>query len=124
MKHYYLYILAGHEIDTNTKFFRVAIGESAKELKLKAWLESYALEHGHLLALWTNSTAEFYAKCLDSLGYEFQPLLNYCADGMKRYLQTGEEDPATYHANLNRHRLLMQIDSKYYAEHTIHRFNK
>lgn len=46
MTHYYLYIAAGLSIDSNTRFYKVGIGESEAQTKKRAWLEAYAYEHG------------------------------------------------------------------------------
>lgn len=123
MTHYYLYIEAGHQIDENTRFYRVAIGESAQMLKRKAWLESYALEHGHFFVLWTLAAISFYDECRLSLEGRARSLEPRTAHGLIHQFKTGEDDPATYYANLNRHKMLMQIDPRYYSEHTIFRRN-
>lgn len=124
MTHYYLYIEAGHQIDDNTRFYRVAIGESAIMQQRKAWLESYALEHGHFFVRWTIDASRFLLQVRKSLQGKARYLEGTTAHSLMKHLKTGDEDPATYYANLNRHRMLMQIDPAYYAEHTIHRFEK
>lgn len=123
MTHYYLYIEAGHQIDENTRFYRVAIGESAQMLKRKAWLESYALEHGHFFVRWSLDASNFYNDCRLSLEGRARSLEPRTAQALIRQFKTGEEDPASYFANLNRHKMMMQIDPRYYSEHTIHRRN-
>lgn len=121
MVRFYLYIKAGRTIDRDTEFFKVAVGQSDPQLKLKAWLEAYAIEHGHLFSLWNYSAQDFFERCMKSIGCQTIQLRHTTGAGLKRYLQTGEEDPACYQANLNRHRMLMKLDSKYYAEHCIFR---
>lgn len=121
MTHYYLYIEAGHQIDENTRFYRVAIGESAPMLKRKAWLESYALEHGHLFVLWDIDAVKFYDECKLSLEGHARSLEPRTALALIHQFKTGEEDPATYFSNLNRHKMMMQIDPRYYSDHTIYR---
>ena len=37
------------------------------------------------------------------------------ANDLIKYLRDGAEVPSSYHAELNRHRVLMQIDSSYYT---------
>ena len=119
MTHYYLYIEAGHQIDENTRFYRVAIGESTLMLKQKAWLESYALEHGHLFVRWTLAATDFYNECRLSLEGRARSLEPRTARALIHQFKTGEEDPASYFANLTRHKMLMQIDPMYYSEHYI-----
>ena len=123
MTHYYLYIEAGHQIDENTRFYRVAIGESTPMLKRKAWLESYALEHGHLFVLWDIDAVKFYDDCKLSLEGRARSLEPRSAHALIQQFKTGEDDPASYFANLNRHKMMMQIDTRYYSEHTIYRRN-
>lgn len=124
MKHYYLYIEAGAQLTPDSHFYKVAIGQSAKELRKRAWLESYAIEHGHLFQVWLQDAADFYAKCVESLAPSPAPLQVMDASALIRKLKTGEDDPDTFFANLNRHRLLMKIDSRYYSERVLIRMQR
>lgn len=117
MTHYYLYIKAGSTIDHNTEFIRVAVGESAKEQRLQAWLAAFAFEHGHFFARMDADTTEFYTKCRLSLDGHDRALVAMSSSDLKRYLQTGGEDPAFYQAELSRQKLLSQIDPAFY--HTL-----
>lgn len=119
MTHYYLYIEAGLQIDENTRFYRVAIGESQQMLKRKAWLESYAMEHGHFFVRWSLDALNFYNDCRRSLEGHARSLEPRTAHALIHQFKTGEEDPASYFANLNRHKMMMQIDPMYYSEHYI-----
>lgn len=116
MKHYHLYIKAGVQIDQDTEFFKVAIGTSGREQKISAWLESYAMEHGHLFIVWDALAADFLTKCFASIAPLKPRYSTATAVGLRTWLQTGKEDPATYYANMQRHRLLMQIDPEYYTQ--------
>lgn len=116
MKHYHLYIRAGVQIDENTEFYKVAIGTSEREQRQCSWLESYAMEHGHLFMIWDAAAVGFLDRCFTSL----LPLKRHysviSAAALGFLLKTGNEDPATFYANLQRHRLLMQIDPHYYTQ--------
>lgn len=116
MKHYHLYIKAGVQIDENTEFYKVAIGTSEREQKHRAWLESYAMEHGHLFMMWDAAAVDFLDRCISSLAPLERYFIVINAADLRIQLKTGRDDPATYYANLQRHRLLMQIDPNYYTQ--------
>lgn len=124
MTHYYLFIKAGTEINECTEFFKVAVGESDQQQHLRAWLSAYAYEHGCFFVIWTESAVEFLCACLASIGKDDRSLKLTKAEKLKWYLQTGEEVPANYQAELNRHHLLMQIDGEYYTNNVIGHKNK
>lgn len=115
MTHYFLYIKAGVLIDENTTFYKVGIGESEKGMRLHAWLESYAAEHGHLFCRWSHESVEFYSKCIESIGHNAQLIKAIPGSDLKRILRTGSEEPACYYAVQNRHKMMMAIDPHYYA---------
>lgn len=115
MTHYYLYIAAGLQIDANTRFYKVGIGESEAQCKKRAWLESYAYEHGHFFVRWSLDAVEFLARCLESVNKDLFDVLTMKADDMVGVLSGAHEEPAFYQAALNRHHLLMQIDPNYYT---------
>lgn len=115
MTHYYLYIAAGLTIDSNTRFYKVGIGESEAQNKKRAWLESYAYEHGHFFVRWSLDAVEFLARCLESVHKDLFDVLTMKADDMVGVLNGTRGEPAFYQAALNRHHLLMQIDPNYYT---------
>lgn len=115
MTHYYLYIAAGLQIDTSTRFYKVGIGESEAQNKKRAWLEAYAFEHGHFFVRWSLDAVEFCVKCQESIGRKFPEVLSVMANDLCKILATGCEEPAFYQSALNRHKLLMQIDPDYYT---------
>lgn len=121
MTHYYLYIQAGLEVDSQTHFYKVAIGESAKGLKMCSWLEAYAVEHGHLFVRWSLESAEFLFRCQESIGPDAQPIVAIPGHDLIQSLKNGCEDPACWQAIQHRHHLLMQIDPHYYTYYQIAR---
>lgn len=119
MTHYYLYIAAGHTIDSNTRFYKVGVGESEAQNKKRAWLEAYAFEHGHFFVRWSLDAVEFCVKCQQSIGIQHPDVLSVMANDLCKILATGCEEPAFYQSALNRHHLLMQIDPNYYTCHML-----
>lgn len=119
MTHFYLYIEAGVQLNADTHFYKVAIGESEAQQRIYAWLESYAIEHGHFFVRWSHDAADFYQKCADSIGHDASPLAHVVGTALVRALKNGCEDPATFLANQHRHELLMRIDSNYYMYHEL-----
>lgn len=115
----YLYITADATIDRNSRFFMVGIGESERMQKHRAWLEAFAFEHGHFFVRWTPDAVEFCRKCLESVGLKMDVVRAVKAPDLVKYLGYGEKAPVFVQAAINRHRLLMQIDSKYYFNYTI-----
>ena len=105
MTHYYLYIAAGLQIDTDTRFYKVGIGESETQCKKRAWLESYAFEHGHFFVRWSLDATGFLARCLESVHKDLFDVLTLKADDLCQILATGCEVPAFYQAALKRHHL-------------------
>ena len=115
MTHYYLYVRAGLELNESSEFFKVAIGESERELYHKRWLTSFAFEHGHLFVVWSIDVDEFLFKCLESLKPTMKNLVPTTAPELINYLKTGEEIPSCLEAERNRHHLLTQLDHNYYT---------
>lgn len=115
----YLYISAAHTIDRDSKFFMVGIGESERMRKHHAWLEAYAFEHGHFFVRWTPDAVDFCRKCLVSIGLKMDAVRAVKAPDLIKYLGYGEKPPVFVQTAINRHRLLMQIDSNYYFNYTI-----
>lgn len=119
MTHYFLYIQAGVQLNADTRFYKVALGESAKGHKMNAWLESFAAEHGHLFVRWSADAADFYQKCVESIGPDAHCIAAIPAADLIKSLKTGCDDPACWQALQHRHQLLMAIDPKYYAYHEL-----
>lgn len=115
MTHYYLYIKAGQALDSNTDFFKVGIGESMSQTRKLAWLKAYAHEHGHFFVIWSQEAVEFMIKCQQSIGPNAKNVMAIMANDLVLILRDGREIPSSYQAELNRHRLLMQIDPDYYC---------
>lgn len=115
MTHYFLYIKAGVILNEDTRFYKVGIGESEVGVRLHAWLEAYAAEHGHMFCRWSLESAEFYSKCIESIGHNAQLIRAIPGSDLKKELRTGCDDPECYYAILNRHKMMMAIDPHYYA---------
>lgn len=115
MTNYFLYIKAGAVLNEDTRFYKVAIGESAVGIRHHAWLEAYAAEHGHMFCKWSHDAVEFYSKCIESIGHNAQLIMSVPAAQLKKRLQVDGEDPACYYAIMNRHAMMMAIDPHYYT---------
>lgn len=119
MTHYFLYIKAGMILNEDTHFYKVAIGESEQSVRLNAWLEAYAAEHGHMFCRWSLDAVEFYSKCVESIGHNARDIQAITAADLKKMLRTGCEDPECYYAIVNRHKMMMAIDPHYYTYHEL-----
>jgi hypothetical protein len=117
MTRYYLYIKAGVQLDAGSQFFKVAIGESQKDVRVYAWVESYAYEHGHFFVRWSLPAVDFLSRCLDSVNKQILDVVPIKAKDLVSFLRDGCEEPAFYQAALSRHKLLMQIDPDYYSNY-------
>ena len=115
MTHYYLYIQAGQELNTYTAFYKVGVGQSVAQTKKLAWLQAYAHEHGHFFVIWSPDAVDFMIKCQKSIGPNAKNVIAIMANDLIRFLRDGAEVPSSYQAELNRHRLMMQVDSNYYT---------
>lgn len=121
MTHYYLYIKAGLELDSSTRFYKVAIGDGILGKKQITWLEAYSMEHGHLFVIWSHEAVEFVMKCLDSIGLHQQIVISIPGRDLIQKLRNGCDDPQFWQAIQHRHNLLMQIDPHYYTYHELAR---
>lgn len=119
MTHYYLYIRAGQTLDSDTRFYKVGIGESEAQRRKFAWLESYAFEHGHFFVIWSPDAVDFMLKCQQSIGRDSSNIIALKAVELVRILRDGHAEPSTFQTNVNRHRLMMKIDPAYYCYYTI-----
>lgn len=120
MTHYFLYIKAGAQIDSDTRFYKVGVGESEAQERKRLWLQAFAHEHGHFFVKWSMDAVEFVTKCRESLGDPNFPVSYLMAVDLIRILRTGCEEPASITAEMNRHNLLMQIDPHYYFYYNLH----
>lgn len=119
MTHYFLYIKAGVQLDADTHFYKVGIGDGRQGQKENAWLEAYALEHGHLFVRWSTEAVDFYSRCRNSIGVDARLLLSLPGRDLIKSLKNGCDDPACWSAILHRHELLMKIDPHYYTYHEL-----
>lgn len=119
MTHFYLYITANTTIDNDSRFFMVGIGESERMQKHRAWLEAFAYEHGHFFVKWTSDAVDFCRKCLESVGLKMDAVRAVKAPDLVKFLGYGEKAPVFVQSAINRHHVLMQIDSNYYFNYTI-----
>ena len=119
MTHYYLYIKAGVQLDADTRFYKVGIGDGRLGQKENAWLEAYALEHGHLFVRWSKEAVDFYSRCRNSIGVNARFLLSLPGRDLIKSLKNGCDDPACWSAIQHRHELLMKIDPHYYTYHEL-----
>lgn len=119
MTHYYLYIKAGLRIDATTSFYKVAVGQSEAQQRKQSWIQAFANEHGHFFVRLTPDALDFMTKCLESVNKDLFDVVTIKAEKLVRILRTGCEEPSSFQAELNKHRLLMAIDPDYYCYQTI-----
>lgn len=119
MTHYHLYIKAGVQLDLDTRFYKVAVGEGLQGRKQHAWLEAYALEHGHFFVRWSSDAVQFVVDCQESIGADAAPVISLPGRDLIRTLKNGCEDPAFWQACQHRHELMMRIDPHYYTYHEL-----
>lgn len=124
MTHYYLYIQAGATLNTYTAFFKVGIGESEAQIRKRAWLQAYAHEHGHFFVIWSPDAVDFMIKCQQSIGPNAKNVVAIMANDLVRILRDGAEVPSSYQAELNRHHLMMKVDTSYYTVQMLKRRGK
>lgn len=115
MTHYYLYIMCGATLDEDTRFYKVGIGESSSQSRVYAYLESYAMVHGHFFVLWDNDAVDFLTKCLDSINGTLSQVI--IVNGADLVWSFKEKAPAPYslRGNKQRHDLMKRIDPAYYS---------
>lgn len=115
MTHYYLYIECGTSLDNDSRFYYVTIGESQRETRIYAYLESFALEHGHYFVLRDAAASEFLKRCLDSINGSLSQVRQCSGKDLMEYFKGSAPVPYSLNANRNRHKLLKKIDPTYYA---------
>lgn len=116
MVHYYIYIECGPTLTESARFYKVGIGQSAVGRTQMAFLESYALEHGHFFDIVSLDAWSFVEKCLGTIGKSLADVLPCTAEHLIKHFKVGEELPETFYANLQRHKLMMAIDPAYYTQ--------
>lgn len=119
MTHYFLYIKAGVRLDSDTRFYKVAVGEGQQGRKQNAWLEAYAFEHGHFFVRWSSDAVQFVVNCQESIGADAAPVISIPGRDLIVSLKNGCEDPAFWLACKHRHELMMRIDPHYYTYHEL-----
>ena len=66
MKHYWILICAGHQIDETTRFYRVAIGTSKQADRDFLFLTAFAESHNYFFEKDCVEVSDFYMKCVKS----------------------------------------------------------
>lgn len=115
MTHIYLYIECGKSLDEDSRFYFVTIGESQRESHIYAYLESYALEHGHYFVLRDETALEFLTRCLISINGSLSQVRQCSGHELMNHFKKSEPEPYSLVANQQRHDLLKRIDPAYYA---------
>lgn len=115
MTRYYLYIKAGLELDNSTRFYKLSIGESERQDRVRAWLEAYAFEHGHFFAIYDGYCVGFLDSCLHSVSKDWRDVLITRGDSFVASLRGNGDDPVMFSQALHRHRFLRKINPNYYA---------
>lgn len=115
MTHIYLYIECGASLDEDANFYFVTIGESPRETSIYAYLESYALEHGHYFVLRDATALEFLTRCLISINGSLSQVRQCSGRELMDYFKESAPVPYSLVANQQRHELLKKIDPAYYA---------
>lgn len=77
MMHYYYFIVAGREIDENTRFYKVRIGSSKQAQRDFLYLTSYSVDHGHYFSILNDTSVEFVCKVQKSIHLKEIPWI-YC----------------------------------------------
>ena len=116
MVHYYIYIECGPTLTETARFYKVGVSQGVLGRSQMAFLESYALEHGHFFVIVSNDAWSFVEKCLSSIGKSLVDVLACTAGHLIKHFKVGEELPETYLANLQRHKMMMAIDPAYYTQ--------
>lgn len=119
MTHYFLYIQAGVRLNSDTRFYKVAVGEGQMGRKQNAWLEAYAMEHGHFFVRWSINAVEFVNACQVSIGDDAAPLISLPGRDLITTLKNGCDDPAFWQACQHRHELMMRINPNYYMYYQV-----
>lgn len=93
MTRYYYYIECGAQIDSDSCFFRVGIGNSERERAILQWISAYALEHGHYFVISSLEALDFVALCMRSVQRNLNEIEYISGRDLKKHLQKGDEVP-------------------------------
>lgn len=74
MKSYHLLIVAGACISHDTRFYKVAIGTSQKDVRCCQFLSDFAAAQGHYFERWSHETNLFLEKIAASLSKQLHEL--------------------------------------------------
>ena len=88
MKSYYLYIEAGQEVNDTSKFFKVAIGTSARDQRDLRTLMLWAEKNGHYFKVWSREVDDFVKNLARSLQVPILPLTWLSCRELCRYLNS------------------------------------
>lgn len=116
MVHYYIYIECGPTLTETARFYKVGIGLGELGRRQMAFLESFALEHGHFFVIVSLDAWSFVEKCLGTIGKSLADVVPCTAAHLIKHFKVSEELPETFLANLQRHKMMMAIDPAYYTQ--------
>lgn len=112
MTHYFIYILAGHELTTTAAFYSVALGTSRQGQRDCSFLEQYAAQHGHYFARWSSSVDDFLTKVKKSLLPHVVTIQPISGRDLVRCLRTDSrvQLSAEFLSNLHHERFMLNLD--------------
>lgn len=70
MKHYFCLIMAGREIDSDTRIFKVAVGNSRQSDRDYLFLVAQSVQNNWYFEKWSSQVADFVQMVLESLAPE------------------------------------------------------
>lgn len=70
MVHWYILIAAGAMIDGSSRFFKIGIGNSKRDILGLSKLQEFAAAHGYYFHIIDNEASTFLMKIADSLGVQ------------------------------------------------------
>lgn len=104
--------MAGKEIDSESMFFKVAVGSTAQAQRDFLYLTQFAKEHGHYFELWTLEVDLFLEKIANSLPHAdgecaatILPMVATSARDLVRSLKDMGVLEPSYDVQLNQRRL-------------------
>lgn len=74
MTKYHFYIVAGQQVDSTAKFFRVGIGTTKQADRDFLFLLKYAADNGHYFSVWSREVDDFIHRLADSLNLDCLPI--------------------------------------------------
>lgn len=113
MTHYYYFIQSGQMLDASAKFYRVGIGQSKAESRIKDKLQRYAAEHGYYFAICNSDTDTFWQKCLKSVNAPSTTVIYISGRNLLKELRAGTQ-PALIPSSLhNQHQMMLTLNLDY-----------